>query len=517
MSEDRSRDPDGNRQPDDLADLFSERPGGRSGRSEDDSNEEQAISPASGDMSAAGARAAAAAAAMPPPLDEAAVAKHRAAKQARIRKRQEKMRGNDEEGDDNLPAKAKQGGKGAGKRGSALPAIRPDIKPDTPALRAERVEAIRRDLVKRRRRKGGGMLLKLWAFVLMPTLIVAYFLWFVATDMYESESTFRVQSAESGGAANSGLLAQFLGGAGGGNDPVAVQTYIYSRDVLRLLDADHAWVAHFQAPDLDILNRLDEDATFEDAYKHYQNMITVSYDPSEGIIEMAIVASDPDTAERFSNAIIGYAERMVDDLSDRIKSDSIEDAKRFLDDAERDLKAAQLAEAEVRKNQEIFSVETEVANAMAIITGMETELEALTGRLTNLRRVTSESDPRVQRIRAQVETLQGQIDRRRNSITGNSERNDRSLADINADLSRAQFDVQAAMAIFSSALQSHELARMNATRQQIYLTVIEQPSMPDEANYPQKPQMLALAFIGLLGFYIVFSLTVSLIREQASI
>ena len=515
MSEDRSRDPDGNRHPDDVSDLFSEKSGGRSGPSESNSDDDSNLSPASGDMSTAGARAAATAAAMPPPLDEEAVAKHRAAKQARIRKRQQKLRG-DAEGEEGATAKAAQG-KAGGKKGSALPALRPDIKPDTPALRAERVEAIRRDLVKRRRRKGSGMLLKLWAFVMMPTLVVGYFLWFVATDMYESESTFRVQSADSGGAANSGILAQFLGGSGGGNDPVAVQTYIYSRDVLRLLDADHAWVAHFQAPNLDLLNRLEEYATFEEAYSHYQDKIKVSYDPSEGIIEMAVVASDPDTAQRFSTAIMGYAEKMVDDLSDRIKGDAISDSRRFLDQAETDLKAAQLAEAEVRKKQEIFSVETEVANAMTIITGMETELEALSGRLTNLRRVTSESDPRVQRIRNQVETLQNRIDQRRAGIAGNSQVNDRSLADINADLSRAQFDVQAAMAIFSSALQSHELARMNATRQQIYLTVIEQPSMPDEANYPQKPQMLALAFVSFLGFYIVFSLTVSLIREQASI
>lgn len=517
MSEDRSRDPDGGRAPDDLHDLFSERPGGKSGRSEDGDSNTQPASAESG-MSEAGARAAAAAAAMPAPLDEDAVAKHRAAKQARIRKRQQQMRATPEDDapeNANLPAKAKAGGKG-GKKGSALPALRPDIKPDTPALRAERVEAIRRDLVKRRRRKGGGMLLKLWGFVLLPTLLVAYFLWFVATDMYESESKFFVESADGGSPAASGLLSSFIGG-GGSNDPVAVQTYIYSRDVLRLLDADQAWIAHFQSPDLDVLNRLKEDASFEESYEHYQEKVTVSYDPIEGIIEMAVVASDPDTANRFNQAIIGYAEKMVDELSDRIRVDAIRDADANLAEAEDKLKAAQLAEAEIRKKQEIFSVETEVANAMSIITGMETELEALTARLTNLRRVTSESDPRVQRIRNQVETLENQIERRRASIVGTASDQNRSLADINADLARAQFDVQAAMAIFSSALQTGELARANASRQHRYLSVVSAPSMPDEANYPQKPQMLALAFITFLGFYIVFSLTASLIREQASI
>ncbi|MEM9062997.1 MAG: hypothetical protein AAGD13_21235 [Pseudomonadota bacterium] len=524
MSEDRSRDPEGGRQQDDLSGLFSERPGGRSGmrEPEDAGSSKGAKKPRAAkdaDMAEAGARAAETAAMIPASVDEDAVEKHRAAKQARIRKKRREMRqaGETADGEEpQLPAKVRGKGGGGGKKGSALPALRPDIKPDTPALRAERVEAIRRDLVKRRRRKGGTMLLKLWAFVLFPTLLVGYFLFWMASDMYESESKFMVESAEGGGSAAGGLLSSFLGG-GGINDPVAVQTYIASRDVLRLLDQDHAWIAHFQAPDLDILNRLDTGATSEDSYEHYQKMVSVSYDPTEGIIEMAVVASDPDSARRFSAAIIGYAEKKVDELSDRVREDAMRDADRNLADAEKTLKSAQLAEAEIRKQQEIFSVETEVATAMSIITGMETELEALSARLTNLRRVTSESDPRVQRIRNQVETLAARIEQRRAAIAGASTQATTTLADANAELVRAQFDVQAAMAIFTSALQAREVARANSARQHRYLSVVSAPSLPDEANYPKKPQMLALAFICFLGFYIIFSLTVSLIREQASI
>lgn len=523
MSEDRSRDPDGGRQQDDLSGMFSERPGGRSGVRESEAptssgDPAKDASSAGEGMAEAGARAADTAAMIPASVDEDAVEKHRAAKQARIRKKRRAMRegGEDSDGDEpQLPAKVRGKG-GGGKKGSALPALRPDIKPDTPALRAERVEAIRRDLVKRRRRKGSTMLLKLWAFVLAPTLIVGYFLWWVASDMYESESKFMVESADGGGSPAGGLLSSFLGG-GGINDPVAVQTYIVSRDVLRLLDQEHAWIAHFQAPDLDIINRLDPTATFEEAYAHYQKMVSVSYDPTEGIIEMALVASDPDSARRFSSAIIGYAETKVDELSDRVRNDAMQDADRNLADAEAALKRAQLAEAEMRKQQEIFSIESEVATAMSIIAGMETELEALSARLTNLRRVTSESDPRVERIRNQVETLAARIEQRRSAVAGASTQATTSLADANAELTRAQIDVQAAMAIFTSALQARELARANTARQHRYLSVVSTPSVPDESNYPKKPQLLALAFICFLGFYIIFSLTVSLIREQASI
>ena len=43
-----------------------------------------------------------------------------------------------------------------------------------------------------------------------------------------------------------GGLTLALDPGGSAFDPNAVQTFLYSRDVLRRLDADHAWIAHFQ-------------------------------------------------------------------------------------------------------------------------------------------------------------------------------------------------------------------------------------------------------------------------------
>jgi capsular polysaccharide transport system permease protein len=246
-------------------------------------------------------------------------------------------------------------------------------------------------------------------------------------------------------------------------------------------------------------------------------MVSVSFDPTEGIIKMDLVAATPDDARRFSRAIIGYAEEMVDTLADPIREAALRDAERNLSDAETSLKNAQLAEAEVRKTLDTFSVEGEVSAELSIIAGMETELEALRGRLQNLRRVTSESDPRVERIRNQVETLESQITERRKNVTGGDRPGRGSLADINAELARAQVDVQAAMAIFTAALETREIARADSAKQHRYLSVVVQPSVPDEANYPQKWKQTGLAFLIFLGIYIVASLTISLIREQASI
>ena len=308
-----------------------------------------------------------------PAVDPDAIAKHRAAKEARIRKRLDAKRQAAGAGPE---PEAKAGGKGpkTGK-GSALPALRPELKADTPALRAERVEAIRRDLVRRRRRKGGGMLIKLWLFVIIPTVVVGWFMWFEASQLYKSEAKFLVQSAEGGGGGGGGLLGSLIGGGGGAYDPNAVQSYLLSRDVLRLLDSEQGWIAHFQQPGLDFFHGLPADASFESAYSHYEQMISVSYDPTEGLVEMSMVAADPDTARRFSESVVGYAEEMVNRLSDRIQADAVEDAERNLVIAEDRLRESQQNVAELQKALDTFTVEGEVAAEMQIIGGMEVELE----------------------------------------------------------------------------------------------------------------------------------------------
>ncbi len=512
MSEDQNRDPDRGLMSDDGASIMPDtsRPAEASGTAEKQPADARPDPKDSGDTGTA--QAGDGDAAPTAEVDQEAVAKHRAAKRARIRKRREEaLRQQGLMPDSVEPGPKKSLG------GSALPAIRPEVTADTPALRAERVEAIRRDLVRRRRRKGGGMLLKLWAFIAVPTMLVAWFMWFEASDLYQSQSKFQVQTSDMA-AGSGGLLGAMMGGGGGVvYDSIAVQEFILSRDVLRRLDTEYGWIAHFQNPELDWFHALDSEASFEDSFGHYQDMVSVSFDPTEGIIEMDLVAATPDDSRRFSKAIISYAEEMVDTLADPIREDAMRDSERNLAESEENLKGAQLAEAEVRKKLDIFSVEGEVSAELSIIAGLETRLEELRGRLENLRRVTSETDPRVERIRNQVATLENQIVERRKNVTGGEGLGRDSLADINAELARAQVDVQAALAIFTAALETREAARADAARQHRYLSVVIQPSVPDEANYPQKWKQTGLAFLIFLGIYIVVSLTVSLIREQASI
>ena len=130
--------------------------------------------------------------------------------------------------------------------------------------------------------------------------------------------------------------------------------------------------------------------------------------------------------------------------------------------------------------------------------------------------VAPEADPRIQRLKKQADTVREQIDDINAAIAG-SDADQETLAKLNSSMMAARLKLETATLKFTSALEQLEGARASAARQQKYLQVVSQPSLPDRANYPKKPEMTALAFLGFLGFYIIASLTLSLIREQASI
>ncbi|MEM9735352.1 MAG: hypothetical protein AAF908_01945 [Pseudomonadota bacterium] len=389
--------------------------------------------------------------------------------------------------------------------------------PDDPGAREARLAEIRAELIRRRRRAALGMATRFALWVLAPTLLVAWYLWERAVPLYESETVFLVRSAEMPGGAGGGLLGGMLGGrATATQDAIAVQKFILSRDVLERLDGEHGLIAHFNAAELDYLTRLPPEAGFEEAFAFYRRIVSVSFDPSEGVLEMTVRGATPEAAHRFAAAIIAYAEEMVDRLSDPIREAALADSRASMAGAEARLKAAQAQEAEVRNQLRVFSVELELEKENGILSALELELEERRGRLANLRRVTGESDPRIARMAVQVETLEAQIAERKKRMTGGSA-DDATLADLNAQLQTASFDVQAAMAIFTVTIEAHEAAKADLARQHRYLALVDRPSQPDRAAYPDKWRMTALAFACFLGAYIVLSLTVSLIREQASV
>jgi len=144
------------------------------------------------------------------------------------------------------------------------------------AERIAEIAKIQRHLVRRRRLRLGLLLLKLAFFVLLPTALVGNYYYNTATDLFETSSEFVIQKAEASGASPVGGLFSGTGFATS-QDSITVQGYLTSREAMLRLDQDHQFIAHYQQDWIDQIQRLDPEATLEEAFALFENARGVGY------------------------------------------------------------------------------------------------------------------------------------------------------------------------------------------------------------------------------------------------
>jgi len=282
------------------------------------------------------------------------------------------------------------------------------------------------------------------------------------------------------------------------------------------LDTDHDFVAHFQQESIDSIQRLPTDATSEEAFKVYQRRVSVGFDPTEGIIRMDVVAATPEASQQFAEALIGYAEARVDNLSQRVRGDQMQGALESYQRAELDLKAAQTRVLELQQQRGVLSAEAEISAQMAIINSLEIERETRSLDLAEIMANARPNQTRAAVLRAEITRLDARIGELRAGMTQSTDKTE-SLARITGELRVAEADLANRQLMLQSALQQMESARIEANRQVRYLSIGVTPVATDTAAYPRKLENTALGFVIFLSLYILVSLTVSILREQVSV
>lgn len=367
---------------------------------------------------------------------------------------------------------------------------------------------------KRRAGGSGALTTRLLIWVGIPTLVgMLYFGW-LASDMYESESKYTIQGSDVRMVGGLDSLFGALSSAGGASeqDARAVQDYILSRDVLRRLDREEAFIAHHSNPAIDWWARMPADATFEDAYRYYLDLVDVRYDSKSGVSALTVLAGSAEDARRFAVAILRYAEQMVNELSERARLDRMEFARREVVAGEQRLAQARHAILELqREGAEIDPKETASA-VMNIRAQLEAELSKARAELRVMESFMQPEAHQVQALRQKILSHEEQISRENLKLV------DSQSSSLSASIARFEplvLEKEFAEKAYESALTSLEVARTEAAQQHRYLATIVTPSAPDEATHPKRILgILTVLSLALVAFGIV-SLLIAAAREHA--
>lgn len=379
---------------------------------------------------------------------------------------------------------------------------------------AAEILKMQQDIARRRRKKLVLLAARMLVFVGLPTLLAAWYFSMVATPLYATKAEFVIQQAEPPAAAGMGGLFSGTSFATS-QDSIAVQGYLQSRDAMLRLEEDAGFRAHFQGDSIDPITRLDADASLEDAYKLYRKNVLISYDPTEGIIKMEVIAPDPAVSAEWSGQLIAYAEEQVDQLTQRLREDSMKGARESYEAAEQAVIDAQRRVIDLQEKFKVLNSEVEVGLLTTQIGTLETQLTQERLSLAQMEANENPNQARMEPVKRRIATLEEQIAILRSKLT-EGEQGGESLARIQGELLVAQADVQTRQMLLAQALQAMENSRIEANRQVRYLSLSVSPTPPDEPAYPRAFENTLVTMLILLGIYLMISMTLSILREQVS-
>lgn len=380
--------------------------------------------------------------------------------------------------------------------------------------RASDIMRIQRDIARRRRRRLLLLATRLSFFVMLPTFIVGWYFAVIATPMYATNSEFVIQQAESSGGAAGGLGGMFQGTSmATQQDSITVQSYLASREAMLRLDSDHDFKAHFSDPKIDQIQRLAPDATSENAFDLYQKHVKISYDPTEGILRMEVIAASPEKSQEFADALITYAEEQVDQMTQRPRDAAMAGALQSYQEAEARRSEALAELLRIQEELEIVGGEAQTQLILQQISQRELERQQLELTLAERLSVSRPNEAQVDQLRSRIANLNDLIADLNAQLTSASTTNG-SLASRNTQLRLAEENYAFQSLQVQTALTNMEAARIEANKQVRYISVGVAPIAPDEATYPRAFENTVLAFLVFAGIYLMISLTASILREQ---
>ncbi|WP_376742683.1 capsule biosynthesis protein [Ensifer canadensis] len=355
--------------------------------------------------------------------------------------------------------------------------------------------------------------LTLFVLILPNTFAVTYYC-FIASDQYQSEARFVVRT--SAPAIGKDQLGKITGlpSAKIVQDTQIVTNFVHSRAILEALEQQIGVRDRFIVKDTDFLARLKSDATYEEFLDYWDSMVKTSVSPSSGIITVTARAFSAADAQDILTAVIAASERTINQLSDRIWKDVIATSKANLDRASEKLRDVRERVATQQNKTGVLTIEGSSSMLSNLMTTLQKEKIELEQSYTVQLESVSKTAPQMRVLAREIQSKQAQIDGLQRQIAGPNQSAEQNLANVSAELSSLQFEVQLAEQQFAASVRSFEQVQFISKQQLMYLDSFLEPSLPDEARYPRRTFWVSIIALASVAAWLLSIGALAIIRNK---
>ncbi|MEG3178432.1 hypothetical protein U1872_19495 [Sphingomonas sp. RB3P16] len=338
--------------------------------------------------------------------------------------------------------------------------------------------------------------------VVIPTIISIFYFFFLASDVYISESRFVVRSPDKPATSGLGVLLKSTGFTNGGDEVYAAESFIQSRDALVALNKGDAFRKAYGDSHISFIDRFNGNGfnnSFEALYRFYKGKVAIDHESAASITTLTVRAFSAQEAYRVNSQLLGMAETTVNHLNERGRQDLIHFASVEVDEAKDKARAAALALSAFRNREGVVDPEKQATAQLQMVSKLQDEIIAARSELLQLRSYTPQN-PQIEVLATRLQGLEREMQNQVSMVAGGR----KSLSSTAAQYQRLALESQFSDKQLAAAMASLQDASNEARRKQAYLERIVEPSLPDEALEPRRIRgVLSTLLLGLVAWGIM--------------
>lgn len=352
-------------------------------------------------------------------------------------------------------------------------------------------------------------------FVILPTLLTAFYLFVIASPQYISEAHFVVRghSSQSGLSLSSLIQSSGSGGGATSENTYVVQDYMQSRDAAQLLIKQNNLYDVFSRPEADFIGRfpfLLRPRDFEHFYKYYQRHILAEQDSETNISILTVRTFRAADSQRIARALLDAGENLVNEINRRQRENLIRVTRQEMEESQEKLRKINVQLGEYRNSISLLDPMRQSTPLLSSISSLRNMLTSTNMQLSQLQQ-SAPGSPLIAAYQRQAAILSEQIKQASKQITGSDESLVPKITGYE-DLI-VQRDIQ--QRVLLSNVASLEAAKAQANQQMIYVDEVTEPNAPDWPEYPRNTLVLVIVFFSSLGLYLMGSLLIAGAREHS--
>ncbi len=379
----------------------------------------------------------------------------------------------------------------------------PPAAAPTPAARPARIK-----------RRHWLLALSFFVPVLVPIGVAAAYLWTRAADQYISRVGFSVRTEEASSAIELvGGITSLSGSSSSDTD--ILYEFLQSQELVRYVDneLDLRGIWSRVDPAQDPYFAYHAPGTIEDLVDHWGRQVRIYYDGGTGLIDLEILAFDPEDARAIAQMIFAESNAMINELSAVAREDAISYARDELEQAQARLTEARVALAEWRNENQTVDPTADTQGQMGLVTNLQAQLAEALIELDLLEDTARENDPRVTQAERRITVIEDRIAAER-AVLGTDASTGIAFADLVGEYERLRVDQEFAEQAYTTALAAFDGARNEARRQSRYLAAHVRPTLAEASEYPDRPAALATIAVFLFLTWTVLALIAYSLRDR---